>query len=220
MRELSCGECVELCPEVALGVADAEERAIVLTHVERCRSCQDELTSLSDVADQLYVLVPRVDPPQGFAARVADGISSSSRPEPQAPRPRRRYARPLSVAAAVVLAAAIGIGGWLAAGGGSAPSVTVRTAALVSHGHRVGQMMVVPGKKPWISVAVRLRERTAVVRCQVEGEAGGWHTIGNFDVYDGRGYWVAPLPHGLSVRRAELVTARGDVLASASLAQA
>jgi hypothetical protein len=220
MRELSCSECVELCPDVALGVADAEERATVLTHVERCRSCRGELASLSDVADLLYVLVPPVAPPRGFATRVAEGISSSSRPEPEAPSSRRRFVRPLAVAAAIVLAAAIGIAGWLAAGGGSAPSVAVQTAALISHDHRVGQVMTVPGKKPWISVAVHLTTRTTVVRCQVRGESGGWHTIGTFDVNDGRGYWVAPLPHGLTVRWAELVTTRGHVLASASLAEA
>lgn len=219
MRELYCGECLELSPDVALGIADAEDRAIVLTHVERCRSCRDELASLSDVADLLHVLVPPVEPPRNFASRVVSAVSPPSRSEPHTPLSRRTYVRPLSVAAAVVLAAALGVGGWLAAGGGSSPSVTVQTAPLVSHHHRIGQVMTVPGEKPWISVAVRLPAGSTVVRCQVEGEKGGWRTVGTFDVYDGRGYWDARLPHGLLVRRAELITARGHVLATASLAQ-
>ncbi len=232
MRELSCSECKELCPDVALGIADAEERAAVLAHVECCRSCRDELASSSDVADLLYVLVPPADPPDGFASRVVDAISSSSTsapsgsmstpssPAPDNRFPRRSYRRPLSVAAAVVLAAAIGVGGWLAAGGGSAPTVVVRTAALVRHDHHIGQVTTATGDKPWISVDVRLGTGITVVRCVVEDADGGWRTVGTFDLHDGRGYWAAPLPHGVSVQRAELTTASGRVLASASLLRA
>ncbi len=222
MRDLPCGECLELCPEVALGIGAAEERAAVLAHVEQCRSCRDELASSSDVADLLYVLVPPADPPHGFASRVVDAISSASRQAPEPVDSRRSYRRPLSVAAAVVLATAIGVGGWLAAGGGggSTPSAAVRTAALVSHDHRLGQVTTATGGKPWISVEVRLPAGTTAVRCEVEGADGHWRTIGTFDVHDGRGYWATSLPHGMSVMRAELTTARGQVLATASLAPA
>jgi hypothetical protein len=218
MRELSCAQCLELCPEVALCIAEAEDRADVLAHVERCRSCGDELSSLSDVADLLCELVPRVDPPFGFTSRAIDAISAPSQPEPFIPFSRRRHVRPLSVAAAVVVAAAIGLGGWLAAGGGSRPSVTVETAPLLAAHHTIGQVVTVPGGEPWISMTVHV-SATTVVRCEVEGAKGGWWTIGTFHVYDGHGYWAAPLPHALAVRRAELVTPSGRVLATASLAE-
>jgi ferredoxin len=218
MRELSCAECLEVCPDVALGIADAESRANVLTHVERCRSCRDELSSLSDVADLLCVLAPHVDPPRGFASRVVYALSPSSRPEPRARPARRSYVRPL-VAAAVLLAAATGVGGWLAAGGGSGPSYTAEAAPLVAHHQSIGQVTLVPGDKPWMSVAVRLRAGTTVVRCEVENVRGAWWTIGTFVVHNGHGYWAAPLPHALSVQRAELVTSNGDILAAASFAQ-
>ncbi len=218
MRELYCDECLELCPELALGVADAEDRAVVLSHVESCRSCRDELASLSDVADLLSLLVPPVEPPRGFASHVVDALSLSSRPAPHTQRSRRARVRPLSVAAALVVAAAVGVGGWLASGGGGVtPSITEQTAPLLSHHRRIGEVTMVPGKKPLITVAVDLRTSAAVVRCQVESEGGSWHTVGTFDLYDGRGYWAAPLPRGLSFRRAELTTARGRVLATASL---
>ncbi len=228
MRELSCSESQELCPDVALGIADAEERAAVLAHVESCRSCRDELASSSDVADLLYVLVPPAEPPDGFASRVVDAISSSAStsssvvstlasPAPENRFRRRSYRRPLSVAAAVVLAAAIGVGGWLAAGGGSSPAGTVRTAALVWHDRQIGQVTTETGDKPWISVDVRLGTGTTMVRCEVADADGTWQTVGTFDVHNGHGYWAAPLPPGVSVQRAELTTTRGQVLASASL---
>lgn len=219
MRDLSCAECLELCPDVALGIADAENRASLLSHVERCRSCRDELSSLSDVADLLCVLAPPVDPPRDFASRVVNAISPPSRPEPRARPSHRSYVRWLSVAAVVVLALAAGVGGWLAAGRASAPSATVDTAPLLSHHHSIGQVTMVPGQKPWLSVAIRFRTRSTVVRCEVENVEDGWWTIGTFVVHDGYGYWAAPLPHALAVRRAELVSPSGRVLAVASFAE-
>lgn len=220
MSELSCAECVELCPDVALGIADARDRASVLEHVERCRSCREELGTLSAVADALGELVPPVEPPPGFESRVTGSISRPSRAEPRAPYPRRSYVRPLSVAAAVVVAAAIGVGGWLAARGGSGPSVSVATSSFVSNHRAVGEVMTVAGKKPWISVAVHLRTGTNVVRCKVENSEGTWRTVGTFDLYEGWGYWAAPLPSGAAIRSAELLTPSGRVLATASVAQA
>ncbi|HTX62292.1 MAG TPA: hypothetical protein VMD28_01545 [Acidimicrobiales bacterium] len=218
MPDPGCHDCLDVCPDVALGVATAEDRAMVLTHVERCRSCGDELASLSDVADLLSVLVPAVDPPRGFTSRVVGAISSPTKPLAHAAPVRRALMRPVSLAAALVVAAGLALGGWLAARGSSTPSPsTVQTAALLSHDHRVGRVMLVPGGKLWMSVAVHLAASSTVVRCRVESDGGVWRTLGTFDVYDGRGYWVATLPRGFSVARAELTTTRGRVLASASL---
>jgi anti-sigma-K factor RskA len=216
MSELACPECIELCPDVALGIADAEDRASVLEHIERCRSCRDELGTLSGVADLLGELVPPVEPPASFASRVVSSISRPSRAEQRAPSSRRSYVRPLSVAAAVVVAAAIGVGGWLAARGGSGPS-QVETSSLFSHDRAVGQVVVASGTKPWISVSVHVDTRSKAVRCEVEASNGAWRTIGTFDVYDGWGFWSAPLPSGVVVRRAELLTPDGKVVAAAAL---
>lgn len=224
MRELSCAECMELSPDVALGIAVGEDRARVLDHVERCRSCRDELKSLGDVADTLYQLATPVDPPDGFASRVATAISAQSPPEHRvrvfSRTARRRYVRPLSVAAAALLAAGVGVGGWLAAGGGPGSVPAVETASFVSGHETVGQVMVVPGEAPWMSVAVHIHSATTAVRCEVETAKGALWTVGTFDVKGGHGYWAAPLPYGLAVRGAELVMPGGRVVATASLAQA
>jgi hypothetical protein len=94
----------------------------------------------------------------------------------------------------------------------------VQTASLVSGHHNIGQVMTASGEKPWISVAVHLRAGTMLVRCEIEDAHGDWRTIGTFHVNHGRGFWAAPLPRGLVVRKAELITLRQHVLATASIA--
>lgn len=220
MRELSCAELIELCPEVALGVADAQDRASVLAHVERCRACRDELGTLSDASDLLCAAVPPVEPPSDLAPRVVKAISRSSRDRSRPPSSRRSAVRPLSVAAAVVLATALGVGGWLATGNSTSPPSSVAMAPFFSAHRTVGQVVTVPGEEPWISVAVHLRTAVPKVRCEVESAGGRWQTVGSFDVYHGWGYWAAPLRHGTVLRRAELLTPAGKVIATASFARA
>jgi hypothetical protein len=214
MSELSCAECAELCPDVSLGIADAQDRASVLAHVESCRSCRDELDTLSGVVDLLGEMVPPVEPRAGFSSRVVSSLPRGSGEEPRTPS-RRSYVRPLSVAAAVVLAVAIGLGGWLAGRGGSATPGPVETSSLFSHDRTVGQVVIAPGKNPWISVAVHVGAGSKAVRCEVEDSNGRWRVVGTFDVYDGWGYWAAALPSGMVVRSAQLFTPGGKVVATA-----
>jgi hypothetical protein len=82
---MRCEEIRDLAPEIALGVADAEERAGALQHLSTCEDCRRAVEQLSQVADELLVLAPAQEPPPGFESRVVEAI---------APRPaRRRRAR-------------------------------------------------------------------------------------------------------------------------------
>ena len=53
-----CHEIRELAAELALGIADGEDRARVLEHVADCADCRREVESFSAVADELLVLAP------------------------------------------------------------------------------------------------------------------------------------------------------------------
>jgi hypothetical protein len=108
---MRCEEIRELAPEIALGIADGEERAEALRHLWTCGECRRVLDQLSEVADELLVLAPVQEPPAGFESRVAKALELE-RP------PRRRVARRLSLrwlaprlgpalAAAAVTAAAL-----------------------------------------------------------------------------------------------------------------
>lgn len=221
MRELSCAECVDLCAEVALGIADAEDRAEVLVHVEHCRTCRAELRSLGEVADTLVELVPPAAPSPDFASRTAQVVAGAARV--RAAEEERRWwsverLRRVAVAAAVVVAAAVGAGGWLLGQTTSKPTSRVTSAALVSDRTAVGELMIVTsGEHPWISMGVHLKIGSTVVRCEVRGAHGAALTVGTFKIVDGYGYWASPLPSRFPVRAAELVTPAGRVLASAAI---
>lgn len=218
MREISCEESVELGAEVALGVAGAEDRAAVLSHVEHCASCATSLQSMTDVADSLATAVPPATPPAGFEARVLGAITKAAAPVRRPTPWERLRARPVALAAAVAVASALGAGGWLVAESTSGPPGSVISAILVSHRTAVGQVVVVPGTDPWISMTVHARATSTLVRCDVEADNGTVRTLGTFTVVDGYGYWAAPLPHGTSVRAAMLVMPNGKLLATARFA--
>jgi hypothetical protein len=81
-----CARIRELAPELALGIADGEQRAEALEHLASCPDCRAHLESLVTVADELMLLAPPIEPPVGFEDRVAARIS----PAPPSPAKRRR----------------------------------------------------------------------------------------------------------------------------------
>lgn len=99
------GRCMhtrENLPELALGIADGEQRALALQHAAGCSDCRHELEQLSSLVDDLIALAPRREPPPGFENRVLKrlGVRHGMR------RHARRYLQRLSLGAAVVAASA------------------------------------------------------------------------------------------------------------------
>ena len=72
--DADCHEIRGLTAEVALGVADGEDRARVLDHVVDCSECRQELEDLTALADDLVVLAPEHEPPLGFELRTVRGL--------------------------------------------------------------------------------------------------------------------------------------------------
>jgi Putative zinc-finger len=87
---MRCDEVRDLAPEIALGIADGEERAEALRHLSTCADCRRAVEELSEVADELLMLAPAQEPPAGFESRVVDAMGLR---EP----PRRRRTRWLSL---------------------------------------------------------------------------------------------------------------------------
>lgn len=102
-----CERVRELAPEVALGIADGEERAWALEHLADCPACRAHVERLSVVADELIHLAPAIEPPPGFDGHVAGGMAPASAREPS----RRRWAVPAM--AALAAAAAAALAGWV-----------------------------------------------------------------------------------------------------------
>src|SRR5262245_56082862 len=96
--DADCTEIRGLTAEVALGVADGEDRARVLDHVVDCSECRQELEDMTALADDLVVLAPEHEPPLGFELRTVRGLQPKTRRE-------RRWRLPAVAFAAAALAA-------------------------------------------------------------------------------------------------------------------
>src|SRR5205823_8680981 len=90
-RSAQCAEIRALLPELALGIADGEERASALEHLGGCADCRRELDELSAIADELVALAPEREPPAGFEGRVIERLRVRAAPTRPAPA---RAARP------------------------------------------------------------------------------------------------------------------------------
>jgi hypothetical protein len=88
---MTCDEIRELAPEIALGIADGEERAEALRHLSTCAECRRAVERLSGVADELLLMAPAEEPPAGFESRVVTAIGLDQ------PKPSRRVPRWLSL---------------------------------------------------------------------------------------------------------------------------
>jgi hypothetical protein len=211
-----CREARELMPELALGIADGEERARVLEHVAVCAGCQHELSELTAVADSLLQHSPEHEPPAGFELRVLDAL------HPPAPRPRRTLVRALAVAAAVVAASAITAGGLLHAFSDER-SLAGRYRQTLAQAHgsyfgasrlhdasgaEAGVVFVYRGSPSWLVVTVDAGHRDAVRRAEVVGADGTRTPIPRFD--PAAGTWGGELPRRVSaVSAVHLVDAAG-----------
>jgi hypothetical protein len=224
VRERGCEQYADELAELALGVLTGRERARVLSHVESCPRCAEELEILSRTADSVLQAAPDMDPPLGFEVRLFERMGvTDARPV------RRRLRRSRWVPAVVGIAAAavaLGVGLRVTSSPSTSPSVTagaqgshqVETAALVSNGKTVGHVMTFAGDKPWLSMMLDDSSAHGTVRCVVVTEDGVTHTVGAFESREGYGAWMAPLHvNPATVRTAEVVSPSGTVIATATL---
>jgi hypothetical protein len=166
--EMRCEQVRELAPELALDVATGEERDVALRHVATCSECRRLISELSTVGEELLLQVPQHEPPVGFESRVLAAIAeptTSSRPEARS-RPRR-WLTAVVVAAAVVLATALGAGSmFLATAGDRRLAEGYRAVLVEGQGSffaaaplegpqgRIGTVFGYQGRPSWIMVSL------------------------------------------------------------------
>jgi hypothetical protein len=85
-NEMDCREFSDIAAELALGVLTGRERAQALAHLDHCASCREEVRQLTATGEGLLGLLPSVQPPAGFEARVMDRLGLSA----PAPSPATR----------------------------------------------------------------------------------------------------------------------------------
>lgn len=135
-----CDRVRELAPELALRIADGEERAWALEHLADCPACRAHVERLSGVADELVHLAPAVEPPAGFDGRVAGAMAPAPAREPR----RRYFAAP--ALAALVAAAAAALAVWVALDDDRELADSYRDTLAVANGEYFdAAAMAVPG---------------------------------------------------------------------------
>ncbi len=123
-RERGCPQYSDDLAELALGVLTGRDRARVLSHVESCQRCADELEQLSRVADTVVQAAPEVEPPVGFEVRLLERMGVATVDHKRHRRFRASRFVPLGVAAAVV---ALGLGLGLTLTSSPAPTTSAQS---------------------------------------------------------------------------------------------
>jgi Putative zinc-finger len=218
-----CEETRELTAELALGVADGEDRARVLEHVADCADCRRELERFATIADGLLELAPEHEPPLGFELGVLRAI--------QPPRtPRRPGIRWLVAAGAAVLAVVVTAGAMLVgfrderrlaehyratlaqANGSYFGAVRLHDAA----GAPGGVVFAYRGSPSWITVTVAPGQRASVERAELVDRRGRRIPLASFRLAGG--VWGGALPIELGdVAAVHLVDADGRSVLIADL---
>jgi hypothetical protein len=206
---MRCEEIRDLAPEIALGIADGEERAEALRHLSTCAECRRVVEQLSQVADELLVLAPAKEPPAGFESRVVEAIVPQ---RPRRPSPGRRWSlRWLAPRLGPVLATAAVTAGALVAvyqddhrtaeryretleqAGGQyfqAEPLTDETGA------RRGVAFGYEGRPSWLLVTVGPRHRDDVTRAELVTRAGRTIPLRSLKL-DPQGSWGGAIPVNL-----------------------
>jgi hypothetical protein len=213
--ELGCEQVGELAPEFALGIAAGEDRDAAVRHLSGCPACRQLVTELSGVGDELLLLAPERQPPLGFESRVLTAVAEPPPPRGLRALPRGwlpRGRRWVAVAAAAVLAAAIGAGSVLVATAGDrqlaqgyravlsqGQGSTFAAAPLQGSQGRVGTVFGYQGQPSWMVVTV---QPWAADQGQLQVQAltrdGRYLALGKAVLGGGNRAWGGQIPVDLS----------------------
>ena len=190
---VGCERLHEIAPELALGIADGEDRARALDHLSSCASCRAHLERLSAVADELLLLAPSAEPPPGFEESIVGSI------EPVPRRPRwRRFAIPGFAAVAAATAAALAV--WVALGDDRDLADSYRATLAVANGEyfdaadleapggaKVGYVYGYQGRASWVLAVVYDGVRDGTYRLAAVTSDGTRVPVRDLTVSNGRG---------------------------------
>jgi len=209
--EMGCEQVRELAPELALGIAEGEERDAALRHLSGCAGCRQLVSEFSSVGDELLQLAPAHDPPAGFESRVLAAFAEPPRRGRRQPF-AHRWRWVATAAAAVVLAAALGAGSVFLATAGDR-RLAAGYQAVLSQGQgayflaaplqgsqgRAGTVFGYQGQPSWAMVTLQssIREEGRF-QVLVVTRDGRYLPLGDAVLGGAKGSWGGQLPVDLS----------------------
>jgi putative zinc finger protein len=225
---MRCEEIRDLTAELALGIADGEERAEALRHLSTCAECRREVEQLSQVADELLLLAPVQEPPAGFESRVVEAMGLERRP-----RPRRWFSPgwlaprlgPALAAAAVTAAALIAVyqddrqtaDRYRAVLDQANGQYFLAERLADGTGAGGGVAFGYEGSPAWLFVTVTPAHRDDITRAELLTKDGGTIPLRSFEL-DRSGSWGGAIPVELSeVSSIRLLGERPGEILQASL---
>ena len=202
---MTCEELRELAPEIALDIADGEERARALRHLSECAECRRLIAQLSEVADELLVLPAAKDPPVGFESRVIARLGPAAKPQ------RRRLRRVALVVAPALAAAAVAAAALVAVYSDDHTLAeryreTLERAdgryfqaqpLLGPTGERAGVAFGYEGRPSWVLVTVEPPFRPMVSSAELVTDTGRTIRLPSFRIDPDSGVWGDAIPVGL-----------------------
>jgi hypothetical protein len=218
----TCEEIQVLAPEVALGMASGDERALVLAHAKSCAECHRVMEELSETADALLLLGPQHEPSSGFESTVLAKMQSEQR---QPTRMRSRLAA--AAMASVLVTGAAGF--WITAddrrvanhyrdalaeaNGRYFGVVPLRTA----QGDRAGHLFAYEGDPTWVFLIFSTPLDPGTYEAELGTPGGAIRSLGTFALTAGDVTWGRDLPVGLGdVRAFRMLDERGAVVVQAT----
>jgi hypothetical protein len=206
--ESRCEEVQRLAAEIALGIADGEERAHALEHASTCRGCRRRLAELSELADELLLVAPVAEP----AAGLESGVLQRLRGEWGRSRPSR-WSRLRSLRSLAPIAAALAAGAaalaltYLATDDVRRDASLYRRALQQAHGNyfgalplrdaagrRAGLVFAYAGSPSWLFVLLEDARGSGRWNVELQTAKGRRVRLGSFDVDRGRGSFGRALP--------------------------
>jgi putative zinc finger protein len=221
---MTCEETRRIASELALGIADGEERARALDHLAGCADCRRAVAELSEVTDALLLAAPEREPPVGFESRVLARLDT----RPTAAARPRRWRRALLVLAPAAATAALAtvavlnatsddrrLAGQYREALSAAHGTSFEAARLHAPGNRsAGVVYAYRGSPSWVFVYVYRGHRTERYRFELVTRSGRLVPVRSLriDPATGSGGQAVGLDIG-DIAGVRLVgTAPGDVL--------
>lgn len=144
MSRPDCEHLREIAAEVALGIADGEDRAWALDHLDGCPACRARIERLSTLADELLLLAPTAEPSAGFDGRVGEAFGAPT--AGRRPSLWRRLTLPAGAAVAAAACAAAAV--WFGLSDDRDLADSYRATLAIAHGEYFDAApMALPGGK-------------------------------------------------------------------------